>query len=69
VPLTTVHQPIEKIGATAINKLLAIIEGKRTETRSILQPHLVIRESCGAKTKKKALATHATPLTSTGSEK
>jgi len=49
VPLTTIHQPIEKIGATAIDKLLEIIEGKKPEVRSILQPHLIIRESCGAK--------------------
>lgn len=51
VPLTTIHQPIEKIGAAAIDKLLHIIEGKKTEVRSILQPHLVVRESCGSKLK------------------
>jgi DNA-binding LacI/PurR family transcriptional regulator len=48
VPLTTVHQPIEKIGAVAIEKLLNIIEGKPHEVRTILQPHLIVRESCGA---------------------
>jgi len=51
VPLTTIHQPIEKIGTTAIDKLLDIIEGKKPEVRSILQPHLIVRESCGAKSR------------------
>lgn len=51
VPLTTIHQPIEKIGAAAIDKLLDIIEGKKPEIRSILKPHLIVRESCGAKMK------------------
>ena len=51
VPLTTIHQPIEKIGTAAIDKLLHIIEGTKTEVRSILQPHLIVRESCGAKLK------------------
>ncbi|MBO6524664.1 MAG: GntR family transcriptional regulator [Balneolaceae bacterium] len=49
VPLSTVHQPIEGIGASAINKLIDLIEGRKPEYRTILKPKLVIRESCGAK--------------------
>lgn len=66
VPLTTIHQPIEKIGAAAIDKLLQIIEGNETETRSILQPHLVVRESCGAK-RNKSYAKKSAQLSTTGS--
>ncbi|MEQ8523416.1 GntR family transcriptional regulator [Gracilimonas sp.] len=48
VPLTTIHQPVEKIGAAAIDKLINRIEGRPTEHRTIFPPTLVIRESCGA---------------------
>lgn len=48
VPLTTIHQPVEKIGATAIEKLIDRIEGKETSVQTVLKPTLVIRESCGA---------------------
>lgn len=47
VPLTTVHQHVEKIGTSAIDKLIQIIEGKDPEVQTILEPTLVIRESCG----------------------
>lgn len=47
IPLTTVHQPIERIGAAAINKLITLIEGGNPEYRTILKPELVIRDSCG----------------------
>jgi DNA-binding LacI/PurR family transcriptional regulator len=48
VPLTTIHQPIEKIGATAIEKLIQLIEGKKPPVRTTFEPHLVVRDSCGA---------------------
>lgn len=48
IQLTTIHQPVEKIGAAAIDKLIDRIEGKDTTIRTILKPNLVIRESCGA---------------------
>lgn len=48
VPLTTIHQPVEKIGAAAIDTLINRIEGRPTEHRTIFPPTLVIRESCGA---------------------
>lgn len=53
VPLTTVHQPVEQIGAAAINKLIAIINNENPPYRTILKPELVIRKSCGAKLKTK----------------
>jgi len=50
VPLTTIHQPVEKIGAAAIDTLISRIEGKNVkEHRIIFPPTLVVRESCGAK--------------------
>lgn len=48
VPLTTIHQPVEKIGAAAIDKLINRIEGKPSEHRTIFSPTLVVRDSCGA---------------------
>jgi DNA-binding LacI/PurR family transcriptional regulator len=50
VPLTTIHQPVEKIGAAAIDTLISRIEGKSTDKhRIIFPPTLVVRESCGAR--------------------
>ena len=66
VPLTTIHQPIEKIGTVAIDKLLEIIEGKTPEVRSILQPHLIVRESCGAKSNSDSKNTDHLSTTGTG---
>ncbi len=54
VPLTTIHQPVEKIGAAAIDTLISRIEGKEADThRIIFPPTLVVRESCGAKLREK----------------
>jgi DNA-binding LacI/PurR family transcriptional regulator len=66
VPLTTIHQPIEKIGTVAIDKLLEIIEGKTPKVRSILQPHLIVRESCGAKSNSDSKNTDHLSTTGTG---
>ncbi|MAL17530.1 MAG: hypothetical protein CL670_14930 [Balneola sp.] len=50
VPLTTIHQPVEKIGAAAIDTLISRIEGKDADAhRIIFPPTLVVRDSCGAK--------------------
>ncbi|MFH0991216.1 MAG: GntR family transcriptional regulator [bacterium] len=48
VPLTTVHQPLAEIGEAAVDILLRTITGQPVQTRRILKPSLVIRESCGA---------------------
>lgn len=50
VPLTTVHQPMEKIGKAAIDILIRRIEGKKTPSQTILPSSLVVRESSGSPT-------------------
>lgn len=47
VPLTTVRQPVDRIGALAVDTLLARLRGEKTEARKILQPELVVRRSSG----------------------
>lgn len=49
VALTTIHQPIEDIGALAVEMITKMMEGQIVQPRQILKPELVIRESCGAK--------------------
>lgn len=51
VPLTTIVQPVEKIGTLAVDIILKRIERSDIGNRTILKPALVIRESCGAKKK------------------
>jgi DNA-binding LacI/PurR family transcriptional regulator len=43
--LTTVHQPIEAMGRTMVELLLARIEGRPVESHQLLATHLVVRES------------------------
>lgn len=46
MPLTTVRQPAEKIGAASVELLLNAIERPRDKTRQItLKPELVVRAS------------------------
>ncbi len=52
VPLTTVHQPTEEIGAKAIEILIERIAGNIPSVKTILQPSLVVRESCGQQRRK-----------------
>lgn len=53
-PLTTVHQPIYRIGNTVCEMLIKIIQGLPLESdQLILKPSLVIRQSCGADAKHK----------------
>lgn len=47
VPLTTVRQPVDRIGALAVDTLLARFRGEKTQTRQILPPELIIRRSSG----------------------
>jgi LacI family transcriptional regulator len=47
-PLTTVAQPLRRLGATTAALLAERIDGGRAESRQVLLPtHLVIRRSCG----------------------
>ncbi len=47
-PLTTVHQPIYKIGQMLTEMLIKIIQDEPLESRQILlKPQLIVRRSCG----------------------
>jgi LacI family transcriptional regulator len=50
--LTTVRQPIERMGSMAVEVLLSVLEGPAEEEalvhRIILPPELVVRASCGS---------------------
>jgi GntR family transcriptional regulator, arabinose operon transcriptional repressor len=56
VPLTTIHQPYDKIGRLAVEIIQKRIEQKDIGNRTILKPSLIIRESCGAKKRSNSLA-------------
>jgi len=48
-PLTTVRQPIYEIGQRICEMLICLLQGEILEQRHvILEPELVVRESCGA---------------------
>lgn len=48
-PLTTIRQPIRRMGMQAVETLLEIIKGPQDPPRRIILPtELIIRESCGA---------------------
>lgn len=46
-PLTTVAQPIERLGETAVQLLIDKIAGRQTVDRTILETLPVLRRSCG----------------------
>jgi len=48
VPLTTIRQPTDRIGALAVDTLLARLGGERPPVRQLLAPELIVRQSCGA---------------------
>ena len=58
VPLTTIHQPCDQLGAAAIQAMVQRIETPDMPPRDILVDfHLVVRESCGARvTRERAAA-------------
>jgi len=45
--LTTVSQPLRRLGFQATKMLIDIIEGKQVERQAILEPKLIIRQSSG----------------------
>ncbi len=49
VPLTTIHQPVEKIGRSAVEIIQKRIDRVDTGVRTVFKPTLVIRDSCGSK--------------------
>ncbi len=48
VPLTTVRQPTDRIGASAVDFLLARLRGETPPVRQLFEPTLAIRQSSGA---------------------
>lgn len=50
VPLTTVRQPTERIGAVAVDTVRSVLLGGPRATRQLFPPELVIRQSCGSPT-------------------
>lgn len=48
VPLTTVRQPTDRIGAMAVDAVLAQVRGVPGAPRHLIAPELVVRQSCGA---------------------
>jgi LacI family transcriptional regulator len=47
-PLTTVHQPVYKIGWMVTEMLIKIINGELLDDEHIiLEPSLIVRQSCG----------------------
>lgn len=48
IPLTTVRQPVERIGALAVDYILARLRGETPAVRQILPPELIVRRSSGA---------------------
>jgi DNA-binding LacI/PurR family transcriptional regulator len=61
VPLTTVRQPADRIGALAVETLLARLRGERPATRQLLAPELIVRASCGALPAGTPPPSHRTP--------
>ena len=52
VPLTTIHQPVRRVGEAAARRLLSIIEGDQPAERELLfLPELVVRKSTAPYTK------------------
>jgi LacI family transcriptional regulator len=49
VPITSMRQPRERMGAIAVDLLLAEISGEAERSRIVLQPELVVRESSRAR--------------------
>lgn len=49
VPLTTIHQPVDKIGSSAVDVIQKRMEKADISKRTIFKPTLVVRESCGAR--------------------
>ena len=48
-PLTTVHQPLDKLGEEAVNMIFALAQGKTVPLEKSVESHVIYRESCGCK--------------------
>ncbi len=47
IPLTTVRQPVERIGALAVDNVIAQARGEQPTLRQLFEPELIVRASCG----------------------
>ena len=53
VPITTIHQPCAIMGAIAVGAMIERVRDPKLPARDILLNfHLVVRDSCGARKKK-----------------
>ena len=49
-PLTTIRQPIQRLGSLAAETLIEVIEHPEPQPRQVILPtHLIVRGSCGGK--------------------
>ena len=46
-PLTTIHQPLDKLGEEAVNMIFDLAQGKNVPLEKSVESHVVYRESCG----------------------
>jgi len=53
--LTTVHQPLYEIGIQSCEWLVDMIHRKVKRVQKVVPIHLVVRESCGAKSRESTL--------------
>jgi DNA-binding LacI/PurR family transcriptional regulator len=61
VPLTTIHQPTDKIGKTAVDIIQKRINKDDVGNRTIFKPSLIVRESCGASKRGMIESSSSTP--------
>ena len=47
--LTTVHQPLDKLGLEAVNMIYELVQGKTVALEKSVESYVVYRESCGCK--------------------
>jgi len=50
-PLTTVRAPTEQTGKDAVKQLVHLIRGEPAESITLLPTELIVRNSCGCKSK------------------
>ncbi len=48
-PLTTVHQPLDKLGQEAVNLIYKLVQGQSVPLEKSVESHVVYRESCACK--------------------
>lgn len=48
-PLTTVHQPLDKLGQEAVDLIYRLAQGQQVPLEKSVDSHVIYRESCGCK--------------------